>query len=140
MSTTKSVLPDNAAVEQFSKHWRLRQQRFSSILISRFSSAMRVACDALAVENRSGCWVIPNSICSIGTTACSSRGLCRLSSRISASGPHGSEAESESNLTSSWCCVFGLRLRSQTMNETTISPVQPSRYENRSAPPPHRLV
>jgi hypothetical protein len=49
---------------------------------------------------------------------------------------HGSEAESESNLTSSWRCVFGLRLRSQTMNETTISPVRPSRYENCSAPPP----
>src|SRR5699024_11926287 len=51
-------------------------------------------------------------------------------------GTHGSEAESESNLTSSWRCVFGSQLHSQITNETTTSPVQPSPYENHSAPPP----
>ena len=60
--------------------------------------------------------------------------------RISASGPHGSEAESESNLTSSWRCVFGSQLHSRITNETTTSPVQPSRYENHSAPPPTAQV
>ena len=54
------------------------------------------------------------------------------------SGSHGPEAESESNLTSSWRCVCGSQLRSQITNGATILPVQLSRYENHSAPPPGR--
>src|SRR5699024_8033804 len=61
-----------------------------------------------------------------------------VSVRISASGPRGSEAESESNPTSSWRCVFGSRLHSQITNGIMTSLVQPSPYENHSAPPPLR--
>jgi energy-converting hydrogenase Eha subunit C len=60
--------------------------------------------------------------------------------RTLASGPRGSEAEYALSHTSSSLFAYDWPLHSPITIEETMSPAQPSRYENSSAPPPNQII